>query len=125
MRRFLLLPALLALLAAPAMADDLGDPQATAAAPVARKPPAEIRADRLDVLFAKLHRGTDAAASERDIWSLWMTSDSPTAEVLLQQATRAMDAGALDQSRLILDRLIGAYPDFQQTMIKSYHLREA
>ena len=118
MRRSLLLPLILALLASPSLADGSREPETTAAVQVPRKPPAEIRADRLDVLFAKLHRGTDPAASERDIWAIWMTSDLPTAEVLLQQATRAMDAGALDQSRLILDRLIGAYPDFAEAWNK-------
>jgi tetratricopeptide (TPR) repeat protein len=115
MGRLLLSLAILVGLATPGFADGRHGAEAMA---IPKKPPAEIRADRLDVLFAKLHRGTDAQASERDIWAIWMTSDSPTAEVLLQQATRAMDAGALDQSRLILDRLIGAYPDFAEAWNK-------
>jgi tetratricopeptide (TPR) repeat protein len=45
---------------------------------------------------------------------LWSSSDSATAEVLLQQASRAMKDGAPAESLKILDRLIGAYPDFAE-----------
>ncbi|MBI2718276.1 MAG: tetratricopeptide repeat protein [Rhizobiales bacterium] len=83
--------------------------------------PAERRAEQLDALFARLHRetNTDAAkATEQSIWVLWMASDSPTAEVLLQQATKAMNDGAFDPSLKILNRLIGAYPDFAEAWNK-------
>ena len=118
--RGLFLPLALSLcLAVPALAD--GVKQAAAVAPVLRQSPAELRGDRLDVLFARLHKAgseDEAKAAESDIWSLWATSDSPTADVLLQQATRAMNDGAFDASRGILDRLIGAFPDYAEAWNK-------
>ncbi len=115
MRGLALSLALSLLSAAPALG------QAEPEAPVQQKSPAEARSDRLDALLAKLHRETergDALSAERDIWELWMASDSPTAEVLLQQATRAMHSGAPEAALLILNRLTGAYPDFPEAWNK-------
>ena len=101
--------------AVPALADTVA-PQAAATVS-----PAQHRADQLDILFAKLHQATDAAAAktiEQNIWALWMVSDSPTAEVLLQQATKALDDGAWEPSLAILNRLIGAYPDYAEAWNK-------
>jgi tetratricopeptide (TPR) repeat protein len=84
------------------------------------KKPAEIRAEQLDVLFARLYRsrghGTDGL--EQKIAALWSASDSPTAEVLLEQAGRAIDDGAPAEALSILDRLIGANPDFAEAWNK-------
>lgn len=99
----------LILFAAPAAA--LADDQAPA--PSA----AEVRADRLDSLFARLHVSTDPQSAQKiesDIWAIWSSSDSPTAEVLLRQASRAMGDGAPEQALDILNTLIGAYPDFAE-----------
>lgn len=88
---------------------------------VVRKPPAEIRADQLDLLFARLHKpkdAEDAKKAEQRIWDLWMASDSPTAEVLLRQATLAMGERANDESLKILDRLVVSYPDFAEAWNK-------
>ena len=107
--------------AVPALAEDTREQPAVTVPLVQRQSPADIRADHLDALFAKLHRVTgerDAKSTEQDIWAVWMSSDSPTAEVLLQQATRAMGGGAFEQSRDILNRLIGAYPDFAEAWNK-------
>ena len=82
---------------------------------------AEKRSDQLDRLMAQLHQvkdGSQAAGVEQQIWALWMTSDSPTAEVLLQQATTAMGDGANDDALKILNRVIGAYPDFAEAWNK-------
>lgn len=82
-----------------------------------KQSPAEMRADSLDRLFASLRREArsgDAKRIEQKIWDLWNSSDSPTAEVLLRQASKAMDEGAPEESLKILDRLIGAYPDFPE-----------
>ncbi len=106
----------------PAFAEDNRDrgvagPQA----PVVRKSPAEARSETLDRLFARLHRESDgdqAKVIEQGIWKIWMTDDSPTAEVLLQQGTRAMSDGAPEQSLTIFNRLIGAYPDFAEAWNK-------
>lgn len=82
-----------------------------------KQSPAELRADSLDRLFASLRREArsgDAKRIEQKIWDLWNASDSPTAEVLLRQASKAMDEGAPEESLKILDRLIGAHPDFPE-----------
>lgn len=85
-----------------------------------QKKPAEIRAERLDALFGQLHKssGIPARAIEQQIWALWSASDSPTAEVLLQQAQRAIEDGAPAEALSILDRLIGAYPDYAEAWNK-------
>ncbi len=84
--------------------------------------PAEVRAEQLDILFARLRKaGEVGGAAEpivQKIWGLWSASDSPTAEVLLQQAQKAMDAGAPAEAMSILDRLIGANPDFAEAWNK-------
>jgi tetratricopeptide (TPR) repeat protein len=84
--------------------------------------PAEFRAEQLDILFGRLQQAKREAGNssliEQKIWSLWTSSDSPTAEVLLRQAEKAMDAGAPAESLSILDRLIGAHPDFAEAWNK-------
>ena len=93
-----------------------------AEAPVpAEKPlkPAEMRAEQLDILFAHLHRpGAASDAIEEKIIDLWASSDSPTAEVLLQQAERAIGDRAPAEALSILDRLVGAYPQFAEAWNK-------
>ena len=123
MRRFAL-PIVLILIAVPAAADAVtssGAGASVAAAAPAPKSPAEVRADRLDQLFARLHRAksTDAAQGpEHDIWALWMTSDSATADALLGQAARAMNDGAYEPSRRILDKMVQVYPDYAEAWNK-------
>ncbi len=97
-------------------APPLPKPPGEAEAPVEKpRKPAEIRAEQLDILFAHLHRpGVASEPVEQKILSLWSASDSPTAEVLLQQAQRAIEAGAPAEALSILDRLIGANPDFAE-----------
>lgn len=82
--------------------------------------PAELRAEEIDRLMAKLRKAAEPerTLTEQRIWDLWQTSDSPTAEVLLNQAQAAMDDGAPAESLSILDRLIGAYPDFAEAWNK-------
>jgi len=90
-------------------------------ASVAVKPlkPAEQRADQLDVLFAELRRpGVQGGEVEEKIWALWSASDSPTAEVLLGQAKQAIEDGAPAEALSILNRLIGANPDFAEAWNK-------
>jgi tetratricopeptide (TPR) repeat protein len=116
MRRPLIVLLVPLLLAVPVLAD--GSPASSnGEAPMARRTQAQVRADRLDALFALLHQTDnrdDARRVETDIWALWSSSDSPTAEMLLLQASRAMEAGETQPSLEILNRLIGAYPDFAE-----------
>jgi tetratricopeptide (TPR) repeat protein len=98
-------------------------PEATAEAPPppVEKPlkPAEKRAEQLDILFAHLRRpGVPSDPVELKIWALWAASDSPTAEVLLQQAARAIDDRAPAEALSILDRLVGAFPDYAEAWNK-------
>jgi tetratricopeptide (TPR) repeat protein len=117
--------AVLALLAltSGALAEEAPVPGATPApaAAVVQKPPkpAELRAEQLDVLLAELHKaGPQSSAVEEKIWALWGASDSPTAEVLLGQAKIAIWDGADEQALSILNRLIGANPDFAEAWNK-------
>ena len=81
--------------------------------------PAEQRAEQLDVLFAELRKpGVQGAAVEERIWALWSASESPTAEVLLTQAKAAIEDGAPAEALSILNRLIGANPDFAEAWNK-------
>ena len=89
------------------------------APPEKPRKPAEIRAEQLDILFANLRKpGVESESIEQKIWSLWNASDSPTAEVLLQQATRAIEAGAPAEALSILDTLVGSFPGYAEAWNK-------
>lgn len=127
-RRLLLFPALIALslpagaqeaLDVPSIETGVLPPPGEAKPPEKPRKPAELRADQLDTLFAHLHQpGIPPEPVEAKIWALWSASDSPTAEVLLTQAQRAIDAGAPAEALSILDRMIVAYPDFAEAWNK-------
>jgi tetratricopeptide (TPR) repeat protein len=128
MRCSLALFALLALTSG-ALAEDAPAPPAAEApaaataaeAPAAATPlkPAEQRAEQLDLLFAQLRKpGVRSDPVEERIWALWGASDSPTAEVLLGQATQAIEDRAPAEALSILNRLIGANPDFAEAWNK-------
>ena len=106
--------------ATPAFAQQTGEAPSVPASDAKPKKPAEARAEQLDILFARLHKADAAAAGdiEQKIWALWSTSDSPTAEVLLQESQKAIDGGAPAEALSILNRLIGAYPDFAEAWNK-------
>jgi Flp pilus assembly protein TadD len=85
--------------------------------PVSRESPAEIRSDTLDRLFGRLVKATskeEAQTVEDSIWKVWMTSDSPTAQVLLGQAMKASAAGDNETALKILNDLISVHPDFTE-----------
>jgi len=108
---------LLPLMSLPVVAEEVREP----ASEVARKSPAEARADTLDSLFARLHRvksEDEARLAEQAIWQLWMSSDSPTAELLLKQAAAAMNKAEFDAALAILDRLVAVHPDFAEAWNK-------
>ena len=114
--------AALVLLALPtlASADPAREEGAGPLTPVTRQSTAEIRSDMLDRLFARLGKATnkeEAQTVEQAIWKLWMTSDSPTAEILLAQAVKASAAGDNESALKILDGLIDVA---HATSINSY-----
>ena len=120
MRGLILIVSALVAFAVPVPAQEAAEPGDAPAVEVAPKKPAEVRAEQLDTLLAKLYKsdGTGAQGIEQKIWALWGASDSATAEVLLQQSGKAIDAGAPAEALSILDRLIGAYPDFAEAWNK-------
>jgi len=109
------------LLSSPAVAQEKREPGGPRAPTVERKPSAEVRSDLLDSLFARLRKvetPVEAQTVERAIWELWMKSDSPTAELLLTQAVKALGAGEEQASLSILDRLVEIHPDFAEAWNK-------
>ena len=88
---------------------------------VARLKPAQVRAEQLDKLFARLIKSKDASDAQRieqSIWELWMTSDSPTADALLAQAMKASAANQTAAALTILDNLIAVHPDYAEAWNK-------
>ena len=88
---------------------------------VAPLDPAKRQALELDRLFGELHseKGKRVAPRiEQKIWSNFMSNVSPTAEVLLGQATLAMEEGALDTSETMLNTIIGSYPEYVEALNK-------
>lgn len=113
---------LIALLAAPAFAEDVPvksqSSSSVSLGPAKKLTDAEKRAAELDHLFAELHQPKlpDAESTEAKIWTLWRRNDSPTAELLLKQAGVAMDDRAYDTSESMLDTLLESYPDYLEAL---------
>ena len=100
-----------------ALAQENVSAEASASVKVAPKKPAELRAEELDRLFGQLHRdGAEslAATAEKKIWDNWARNDSITAEVLLGQASKAMNAQEYETAEIILDRLLEAQPAYAE-----------
>lgn len=119
-RSFLALTAVF-LLAATAEAQTVHDSPAQAIPAVARLKPAEIRSEQLDKLFARLIKSSDDAEAQRvenSIWTLWMTSDSPTADALLAQAMKASAAEETATALSILDNVIDVHPNYAEAWNK-------
>jgi tetratricopeptide (TPR) repeat protein len=110
--------ALLLLMASPVLgADGAADTASTAPA----LSQAQMREDLLDSLFARLrmaHSGREAKLAEDAIWKMWMSSDSPSAEAMLTQATKAMGAEQNDAALLILGNLVSLQPQFAEAWNK-------
>lgn len=78
-------------------------------------------AELLDGLFGRLRGATDeksAEAIELAIWKLWGDSGSPTADALLQQAEKAMEAEQLATAISILDTAVELRPGFAEAWNK-------
>ncbi len=97
---------------------DTASASASTSIPVARKKTgAELRAARLDQLLAELHQPAQDPKNydrEVEIWQIWARDDSPTAEVLLKQASVAMQAQDYDASEQTLVQLVESYPKFAE-----------
>jgi tetratricopeptide (TPR) repeat protein len=113
--------AAISLISGAVLAQESREPGGPRAPTVERKSPAEVRSDLLDSLFARLRKVSspqEAQMVETAIWELWMKSDSPTAEVLLSQAVKALGAGEEQASLSILDRLVEVHPEFAEAWNK-------
>lgn len=109
------------LLALPAEAQSARDQAPEPIPAVARLKPAVIRAEQLDKLFARLIKSGDSGEAqkiEQSIWSLWMTSDSPTADALLAQAMKASAADETGAALAILDNVIEVHPNYAEAWNK-------
>jgi tetratricopeptide (TPR) repeat protein len=119
--RTLLLPFALLLFASGAAAQSAREASPEAIPAVARLKPAEIRSEQVDKLFARLIKSTDDAEAQRieqSIWSLWMTSDSATADALLAQAMKASAANETGTALSILDNVIEVHPGYPEAWNK-------
>ena len=63
----------------------------------------------------------EAQKIEQSIWSLWMTSDSPTADALLAQAMKASAADETGAALSILDNVIEVHPDLCRSLEQASH----
>jgi tetratricopeptide (TPR) repeat protein len=108
------------LLVNPAAAQVAQDTTTAEVAPAVKIDPAKKRADDFDRLFAELHKETpnNPGATIAKIWTLWEANESPMAEVLLSQSSKAMQDGAFEISETMLDEIVGSYPDFTEALNK-------
>ena len=75
----------------------------------------------LDRLFGQLHKAGDADQArliEQAIWKVWSRSGSPSADLLLAQAEKAMRARAFPSALAILDTVIDLKPEFAEAWNK-------
>ncbi|MGH6718623.1 MAG: tetratricopeptide repeat protein [Alphaproteobacteria bacterium] len=72
---------------------------------------------RLDALFDRLHQDIaqdEAAALEREIWTIWYHYDSPPIALLMIQGSQAMSTGDFDDALRAFTRVIELAPDFAE-----------
>jgi len=73
------------------------------------------RADLLDGLFARLYMAGDAPEAKaiaRSIRELWAESGSPTADLLVRQAGKALKGDDAETALRILDLVVRRWPDY-------------
>ncbi|MEM6548108.1 MAG: tetratricopeptide repeat protein [Pseudomonadota bacterium] len=95
---------------------ETASPQSERPKASAGKDPAEVRKAHLDSLFAQL-ADADNPNWERvqgQIWSTWRESGSPSMNLLLNRASRAMENKAYDRALDFLDDLVRLAPDFAE-----------
>jgi len=81
----------------------------------------KLTGEVLDSLLGKLHKEKSEKRAGRlaaAIWKIWGRSGSPTADLLLVQAERAMAAGRQRTAISILTTVIEQYPDFTEAWNK-------
>lgn len=109
----ILLPALLVALLAALIVGTPALAQQTGGGGPSSQPAPEV----IDGLLGQLHQADDEAAAkalEQAVWQAWMRSGSPTVDLLVQQAERAMED---DQHRIaisILSAAIELEPEFPE-----------
>jgi len=91
--------------------------------PQTAAPPSDqqMAQDLLDRLFGQLHGAKDEASAkviEDAIWKLWAHSGSPTADALIVQAVRAMEANQRQTALRMLDTVIDDQPTFAEAWNK-------
>ncbi len=104
-----------------ASAQGQGGPNVHSSPPVRSMLDTKDPAELLDRLFAQLNKAPDketAQLAEQAIWNLWARSGSPSADALLQQATKAMSARSYRIATGILDTVIEIQPDFVEAWNK-------
>ena len=75
------------------------------------------RSDQLDKLFGELHQASTTRDPDKivaDIWQIWGSNDSPTAELLIREGTAAMNAHEYDASEKVLIQLVESYPNYAE-----------
>ena len=75
------------------------------------------RDDQLDKLFGDLHQAKTSRDPDKiiaDIWQIWGSNDSPTAELLIRQGTAAMNAHEFDAAEKTFIQLIESYPNYAE-----------
>ena len=85
---------------------------------VAPVDPVKKKADDIDRLLGDLHKTgvANPQATIEKIWTLWSVNDSPMAEVLLTQSSKALQDGAFETSEQMLNELVGSYPDYTEAL---------
>jgi tetratricopeptide (TPR) repeat protein len=110
------------LLISPAVAQEAKD-SASTSIEVAKPAPIDKvkqRSAEIDKLFGLLHQEDfgNAETTISKIWTLWESNESPTAELLLTQSSKAMKDGAFETSEQMLNTLLGTWPDYVEALSK-------
>ena len=75
------------------------------------------RIDQLDKLFGELHQASTTRDPDKivaDIWQIWGSNDSSTAELLIREGTAAMNAHEYDAAEKVLIQLVESYPEYAE-----------
>ncbi|MDP9138558.1 MAG: tetratricopeptide repeat protein [Pseudomonadota bacterium] len=90
-------------------------------APLTNAERARQRGEVLDRLFGRLRSAkseTEAKMVEQSIWQMWMRSGGATADLLLEQAVKSINARNYDRALDILDVVIDEAPKFAEAWNK-------